>query len=397
MTWRNACWLSLTIALAAAPATAQAPEPLTIYSSLPLQGDARAQSQDVVRGMQMALDERGGKAAGRTIRYVSLDDTGGGAWHPAKVSANARKAASDPSTVAYLGEFNSGGSAVSIPILNEAGILQISPSNTYVGLTRAEARDPGEPDKYYPSGVRTYARVVPADHLQASALVAALKADGVRAIYVVNDAEVYGRGVAEMIVRRARAAGISIRGQARYPRFGRPRFAAIATRVRRSRARAMVFGGITQNHAVSLWRAVHRAAPKLRLYGIDGVAESAFTERIPRSARDQTFITNPTLAPEAYPGGAAFTERFKARHGTIPEPYAIYGYEAMALALDAIERGGGTRAATVTALFATRDRDSVLGRYSIDPNGDTTLPLYGGYAVSGSGRLEFDRVLDSSK
>jgi branched-chain amino acid transport system substrate-binding protein len=107
---------------------------LTIYSSLPLQGDSRPQSEDVVRGMKLALEQKGGKVGDFTIKYVSLDDAtaAAGKWEPGQVSANARKAVGDDTTIAYLGEFNSGASAISIPILNDAGILQVSPSNTYV-------------------------------------------------------------------------------------------------------------------------------------------------------------------------------------------------------------------------------------------------------------------------
>ena len=146
---------------------------LTIYSSLPLQGDSRPQSEAVVNGEKMALEEHGGKVGNYAVKYVSLDDSTAatGKWEPGATSSDARKAAQDKSTIAYLGEFNSGASAISIPILNEAGILQISPSNTYVGLTRSEGADKGEPDKYYPSGKRTFGRVVPADHIQAAAQV----------------------------------------------------------------------------------------------------------------------------------------------------------------------------------------------------------------------------------
>src|SRR5215211_8010012 len=136
---------------------------LTIYSSLPLQGDSRPQSEDVVNGEKLALEEAGGKVGKFKITYKSLDDStaAAGKWEPGQTSADARKAAQDQSTIAYLGEFNSGATAISLPITNEAGILQISPSNTYVGLTRAEGADKGEPDKYYPAGKRTYGRVVP--------------------------------------------------------------------------------------------------------------------------------------------------------------------------------------------------------------------------------------------
>ncbi len=171
--WRGRLWRQRQQQHAAAAAAVVAPPPLTIYSSLPLQGDSRPQSTDVVNGEKLALEEAGGKVGKYKIKYKSLDDStaAAGKWEPGQTSADARKAAQDQSTIVYLGEFNSGASAISIPILNEAGILQVSPSNTYVGLTRSEGADKGEPDKYYPSGKRTFGRVVPADHIQAAAQV----------------------------------------------------------------------------------------------------------------------------------------------------------------------------------------------------------------------------------
>src|SRR4051812_30143244 len=132
---------------------------VTVYSSVPLQGASRASTGDLVNGAKLALEQAGGKAGKITVKYVSLDDSTAqaGNWTPEATSANARKAAQDKSTAVYIGEFNSGASAVSIPILNEAGVPQISPANTAVGLTTDKpGATPGEPDKYYPTGTRTY-------------------------------------------------------------------------------------------------------------------------------------------------------------------------------------------------------------------------------------------------
>jgi branched-chain amino acid transport system substrate-binding protein len=196
---------------------------LTIYSSLPLQGDSRPQSTDVVNGEKLALEEAGGKVGKFTIKYVSLDDAtaAAGKWDPGQTSADGRKAAQDASTIAYLGEFNSGASAISIPILNEANVLQISPSNTYVGLTRSEGADKGEPDKYYPAGKRTFGRVVPADHIQAAAQVTYQKDQGCKKTYILNDKEVYGKGIAVQVQNIARRRA-SDRRQRRHRHQGRP-------------------------------------------------------------------------------------------------------------------------------------------------------------------------------
>src|SRR5450755_824809 len=126
-----------------------------IYSSLPLQGASTAQTNPMVNGMKLALAQAGGKAGQRTVNYQSLDDStaAAGKWDAGQTSANARKVATDPKAVYYIGEFNSSASEVSIPILNQGGIPQVSPANTYVGLTLSvpPASAPGEPQKYYPS------------------------------------------------------------------------------------------------------------------------------------------------------------------------------------------------------------------------------------------------------
>jgi branched-chain amino acid transport system substrate-binding protein len=370
---------------------------LTIYSSLPLQGDSRPQSEAVVNGEKLALQEHGGKVGNYTIKYVSLDDSTAatGKWEPGATSSDARKAAQDKSTIAYLGEFNSGASAISIPILNEAGILQISPSNTYVGLTRSEGADKGEPDKYYPSGKRTYGRVVPADHIQAAAQVAFQKDQGCTKVYILNDKEVYGKGIADAVQKDGTAQGLQILGNDGIDTKA-ANFRSLATKIKSKGADCMFFGGITDNKAVQVWKDVGAANPTMKLFGPDGVAESAFTTKVPAALQSRTFITNPTLDPKLYPPAAQdFFKKYKAQFGKAPEPYAIYGYEAMKVALLSIQNAGdkgNDKSAVIDQFFQIKDRDSVLGKYSIDENGDTTLSDYGGDKVKG-GQLVFDKVI----
>ena len=194
-------------------------EPFTIYSSLPLQGDSRPQSADVTRAIRMALRDNGGRAGRHRITYISLDDASpaAGAWVPERVAVNARKAAANPRTIAYVGEFNSGASAVSMPILNRAGVLQVSPSNTIVGLTRAVGARKGEPARYYPTGRRTYGRIIPTDYVQGPAVVSYMKDKGCASAYIVNNRDLYGQGIAAQVERVGKLAGHSD------PRQHRPR------------------------------------------------------------------------------------------------------------------------------------------------------------------------------
>ena len=182
-----------------------------VYSSLPLQGASRPQTTAMVNGIKLALDQVGGKAGETTIKYTSLDDSTAqaGSWTPEAVGANARKVAGDDAAVAYIGEFNSGGSAVSIPILNEVPIAQISPANTAVGLTSDEpGADKGEPEKYYPTGARHYLRIVPKDTIQGAALATVMKKDGCTKAYILNYKEVYGAGLSRNVEISAKAQGL---------------------------------------------------------------------------------------------------------------------------------------------------------------------------------------------
>jgi branched-chain amino acid transport system substrate-binding protein len=381
--WFTAAALSAALCLPAAAAA----EDLTIYSSLPLAGAARPQTEDVVRAEQLALEQSGYRAGAFSIRFVSLNDATrrAGAWTPLQTVNNARRAVADPTTIAYLGEFSSGATAVSLPVLNEAGILQVSPSNSYVGLTRSEAAEPGEPEKYYPTNVRSFGRLAPPDHLQAAAIAALLQAEHVRRVFIVDDFEIYGHGLAGMVRSRLAARGVKPAGSRALRAHGAGR---IARAIRRSRADAMFF-------------AVHRRNPRLALFGPEGVIDPAFRRRLSRGAAKRTLLTRPVLDPAAYPPAAqAFSAAFRARYGTAPKPYALQGYEAMSVVLDAIRRAGpqgNDRAAVIAAFRATRDRDSVLGRYSIDPNGDTTLSTYGVLRIAARGRLVYDRTIDSAR
>jgi branched-chain amino acid transport system substrate-binding protein len=362
---------------------------LTIYSSLPLQGTARGQSQAVINGEKLALDEAGNKVGDFTIKYVSLDDSTAqnpGTADEGKTAQNARQAIRDKNTIFYLGEFNSGGTKVSLPILNKAGIPQISPSNTYIGLTTDEpGSEPGEPDKYYPTGKRTYARVVPRDKVQGAALVTVMKEDGCKTVTLWNDKSTYGAGLARNIKQSAQSEGLTIENEQGTDKNS-PNYRSIASKITSD---CFMWAGVTGENGVQVFKDVAKAAPNAKLYGPDGVTEEAFSNPkkggIPASVGARTKTTVATLGVEDLPAAKPILEKYKAKYKTqTVDPYAIYGYETMSLALDVLKRAGAKandRAEVVKQLFATKNRDSVLGNYSIDANGDTSLTDYGLYTI----------------
>jgi branched-chain amino acid transport system substrate-binding protein len=368
-----------------------------VYSSLPLQGASRPQTTAMVNGIKLALKENNYKAGDVTIKYQSLDDSTAqaGSWTPEATSANARKVAQDKRAVAYIGEFNSGASAVSIPI---------RPANTAVGLTTNEpGADKGEPDKYYPTGKRTYARIVPKDTIQGAALVTLMKQDGCKNAYILNDKEVYGAGLARNIQISAKEQGLPILGNEGIDPKA-PNYRSLAQKIAGKNTDCFVFSGITANGAVQLYKDIAAALPNAKLYGPDGVAESGFADPkeggIPPNVQKRVKVTVATLSPDQYPPeGRKFFADFAKEYGDkTPDPYAIYGYEAMQLVIDVLKRAEDPtdRQSVVDALFQTKGRKSVLGTYDIDKNGDTTLTDYGVYRIK-DGELVFDETIKAKK
>jgi branched-chain amino acid transport system substrate-binding protein len=371
---------------------------LTVYSSLPLQGASRPQSEDVINGIKLALKQKGGKCGDYTINYQSLDDAtaAAGQWEAGATSDNARKAAQDDSAIAYIGEFNSGASAISIPITNDGNLLQVSPSNTAFGLTKGgTGAEPGEPDKYYPAGTRTYGRVVPIDNIQGAALATYMQEEGVTSVYILDDAEVYGKGVAKNTQSAAEGLGLKVAGADSWD-GGAANYRALADKIKATGADAVFTGGIIDNNGPQLYKDLHAAMPDAKLFGPDGMATVDMVKELPEEVQAQTYLTAPTLAPdELPPAGQQFYKDYEAEYGEPQDeidPYAVYGYEAMSVVCDSIAQGGDDRQAVIDAFFATNGRESPLGTYDIDPDGDTTLSDYGGYKAEG-GKLVFNKVI----
>ncbi len=373
---------------------------LAVYSSLPLQGPAAASSAEIVDGERLALAQAGGHIGKFKVGYVSLDDANpqSGKLDPEATSTNAKTAAQDTSTIAYLGELGSAATAVSLPLINAAGILQISPSSPYVGLTSSLDAGQDEPERFYPSGKRTFGRLQPGDQSQADAQVQLMQALGVRKLYVLDNQDPFELPLAEIVAGEAQHAGIalaahdSILTTAPTPAA----YAGEAEKIARAKPDAVFFAGGPQPGTAALWHALHSADPKLLLLGTSSLEDPSFTAAI-GAAGPQTYLTTPILPRADYPSPAAAVLADYRRHfGGQPGPYALYGYEAMSVVLDAIRRAaerGNDRQTVIDRFFQTRDRHSVLGTYSVLASGETTLSRYGVDRVS-NGRVVFYRAFD---
>jgi branched-chain amino acid transport system substrate-binding protein len=373
-----------------------------IYSSLPMHGPSAAQAKASVQGIELALAQAGTRAGAFRVQYTALDDSGGpGGWDASQTVANARKAAADPRAVYYIGEFDDDASKVSMPILNEAGITQVSPANTYVGLTTDDpGSGSGEPKDYSPTGTRTYLRIVPLDSVQGAAILLAMKQAGCTKSAVVDDREPYGAGLARLIELEKRFYAANVVSTTEVD-LNAAALRSYAARLRAERPDCLVLAATASRGAVQLARAVHSASPAAKIFAPGAMCTGSWTNPrdggVPARLGRLIECTAVTRNLGAYPGGKAFLTAYRERYGVAdPSAYAILGYEAMKLGLNTIARlaaDGESKSAVLSALFSTTDRHSVLGTYGFDKNGDTTLRSYGLYKVGPSGDPIYVRTI----
>jgi branched-chain amino acid transport system substrate-binding protein len=377
---------------------------LTVYVSVPLDGPSAVSGEAVAQGAQLALDSIHGRIGRFRISLDPIDDASPGQeqWNAPAALLAAQTAAADRTTIGYIGDFNSGASAVSIPVLNRLAIAQISPASTAVGLTSdGVGSSPGEPEAYYPTPVQTFARVVPSDLVQAEVQVKLQQLMGCRSTYVLDDGEYDGEAIAQAFDEVAQQRGLQVVATQSYVPAASS-YVSVGQTVEQSGADCVLIAAITDRNAAQVTTQVAAQVPSAELFGTAGLAESTFTDPahggIPAALDSRMLITAAAGDPDAgFPGAETFTEQYTHTYGP-PEPVAIDGYEAMQLMLAAIRRATddgrqqAQRIKVVRAVLNTRDRSSPLGTYSIERDGDTTIDAYGVYRVS-DGRLAFWRSI----
>jgi branched-chain amino acid transport system substrate-binding protein len=391
--------LAITLALpllAALAADGSAAETIKIVSSLPRTGSANAQTTTIVNGIRMAIDEAGAKAGDFAIAYEDWDDASPekAQWDPKVEAANADKAIADPDVIAYIGTYNSGAAKIAMPKLNQAGLAMVSPANTATGLTKPGTGEKNEPEVYRPSGKVTYFRVVPADDIQGEAAAKWAAEMGVKKAFVLNDREVYGKGVAESFRSHAEKLGITILGVEGIDGKA-ANYRSLVTKMKQGRPDLVYFGGTTQNNAGQIAKDMVAGGLEAKLMVPDGCFEDAFIAAAgAQNLQDRCFVTFGGVPPSQLTGkGKTFVDAYRAKFGGEPEAYAVYGYEATKVVIDAVARvGKKDRAAVVAAIAATKDFDGALGTWSFDANGDTTLKTVSGQTVK-DGKFVFAKLL----
>jgi branched-chain amino acid transport system substrate-binding protein len=375
---------------------------IEIWSSLPRQGSSKAQTDTIVNAINMAIEEKGGVVGGYKIVYKDVDDStaAAGKWDEATEIKNANDAVANDKLVAYIGTFNSGAAKLSIPILCGKGIVMVSPANTGVGLTKPF--EEGEPDKYYPNGCKkNYTRVIPNDNLQGNAGAKWASELGVKNVYILDDTEVYGKGIADVFDSKAGEYGLTVLGRDGIDGKATD-YKALAEKVKATNPDLVYYGGITQNNAGQLWRDLRDAMPDVKLMGPDGIYEAEWLEAA-AAAAEGSYITFGGVPPDQLTGkGKEFVDKYTAKYPNNPiEGYTAYGYEAANVVLSAIERAAAKNPADVLALRAlvldevkaTKDFDGVLGKWSFDADGDTSATTMSGLIVT-DGEFKFDSVIE---
>ncbi len=197
---------------------------------------------------------------------------------------------------------------------------------------------------------------MPIDNIQGAALATYMKDEGVTNVYILDDAEVYGKGVAKNTQTAAEGLGIKIAGTDSWDGAA-ANYRALADKIKATGADAVFTGGIIDNNGPQLYKDLHASMPDAKLFGPDGMATVDFTKEIPEEVQAQTYLTAPTLAPdELPPAGQQFYKDYEAEYGEPQDeidPYAVYGYEAMSVVCDSIAQGGDDRQAVIDAFFAT--------------------------------------------
>lgn len=371
------------------PPPAAIPNPLRVYSSLPLTGASRAQSVSMVNAIRMAFDDRGGKdgtnaaIGGPAVQYQPLDDGSvvRNGWDADAEAANARAAASDPAAIGYLGPLNAAAARVAIPILGAAGLPLIAPSGGPLDLTAGGGT----------SGPRTYFRVMPNEAVQGSVGARWMRDLKVTSVFVVDDGSAYGTAIAAAFEAAARTVGLRVVARETSSPAGDAE--ALARRIVAADPLGVYVSGTTDT-MVALLKRVRELMPKVVAMGPDGVFDDAAILQL-GAAGEGLYATLAGTPPDRYVGRqAAWRAAYLARYGAEPAHYAIYAYEAACVLLDAARRVGGDRTRMVDAVRRTgTSYDGILGRWSFDANGDTTLTGHSGFVVRG-GKWAFAQSLE---
>ena len=357
-----------------------------IASDLPrlLEKPSRVTAQ-MSQAIQLVLEQHRFRAGAYTIGYQSCDDSSAAEkfTDPVRCVANAEAYARAPSLLAVVGTYNSFCAGIELPITNASPsgpLATISPSNSYVGLTSSgPATTPLEPDQYYPTGVRSYARLIGTDRAQGAADALLGRQLGLRRIYLLDDGT--GTAVADAIytARSARRLGLKVVGRSTWNVRAKG-FRGLARRVAQTQPDGMYVAGCVCAHGIELLRDLKGVLPPgTTFFAPDNFQATGVFLGSKATAGIYVSVAGRPVQRLGL-AGRRFAAAFRARYG---EPVAgsdvVAAAQAAEITLAAISRSGGTRASVVAEMLATRVVDGQLGTFAFDPNGDPTRTAFAIY------------------
>ena len=318
------------------------------------------------------------------VGYQECDDSTAqaGRYDPAVCSANGRAYAAEKKVIGILGTFNSSCSKLIVPIVNRAAggpIAMVSSANTNVGLTHyAPWNDPGEPNIYYPTKIRNYARVAASDDFQGPAMADYFKKKGKKSVYILQDNTTFGKGVAQGFQARAQKLGIKVLAFDAWSEKATD-YTAIAQKIKDSGAQSVYLGGLVCDNGVKLLKDLRSVlGPNLMMGGPDGWTPESATAAAGSAA--QGFLISYAGQPLVTlgPKGKAFIaglRKYAKLKGQMP-PYPIYQGQSAQILFAAIAKSNGTRLGVVRAAMKSRVNNGIMGTFHFDKNGDIVPTKY---------------------
>jgi branched-chain amino acid transport system substrate-binding protein len=344
---------------------------LVIYSALPGHGPQAPRAKDVLDGERLALLLADGRAGAFTVQLRPLDDSDPKAdpeelgWTPETTLKAAKTAVEDPGTIAYIGDFDNGATALALPVTNQDDLLQVSPASTYAGFTGGPGSAPGEPDKYEPSGSGTFGPIAAADPVQARAVAGALADGGCTKLAILKAPDGFDDSLARLIEKDATARGLRVVLDEQVRDEDAPAHAKVADKVVESGARCATFVAGPGDAPASLVAALHNADPRLAIVLPMGLADDTVAADIGPASAVTTIVGPP-------PPEGGFAQSFRERFGREPGPWAAYGYEAMRRVLRAISvagQHGNDRRAVVDEYLRLGPPEQRLALWDAGPSG----------------------------
>jgi branched-chain amino acid transport system substrate-binding protein len=386
---------SLILSLGVGCGQAPAAKTIKIYASWPMQGSMIPEGTAMLNAAKMALDEVKGEVAGYKLELVFLDDASPttGSWDGQIEASNAQKAIADESALVYFGTYNSGAAKISMPLTNKANMAQITPANSYPGLTK-KGFAAGEPDIYRPTGKINYFRTYGADDFQGASGAAWAKCLGYKKVYILDDRQLYGKGIADVFEKKAKELGLEVAGHDGIESVNID-FRALLTKVKASGADLLYFGGLVDSGGPQILQQMD--ALGFFKAGVKMMSDDAmYTDAVPAAVQPglingNLLVTFASPALDQLPTdvGKNFFKNYKAKYGGEPIGWSLYSYNSVLVIIDSIKRAAPKitaaktveekRIAVLEAMRATKDLDGVSGKITFDANGDPTTYLMSGF------------------